>query len=181
MARGLVKILLCLTLLSFMRKAKAEDDSEYSYEDYDEISLANISSKAGHRLVGGRLSATDKYQFIVGWNMFGIDATAACTGSLLTPNWFLSAAHCNPVMKPNKPGHKQRVKKCVAKTKKGKSYSDGYLRLQCKTLSGGDLELKIEPQGKAWHGVDNILDRESRRMGHEVDIKLEDMTSPWLS
>merc|ERR1719244_1917720 len=91
---------------------------------------------SGDRLVGGRLTRTYKYPFLVGWNMFGRDATMACTGSLITPTYFVSAAHCNSIIEQEEPARKSRREECVKATKTGGSIK--------KNIFGSDFHIKCK-------------------------------------
>ena len=49
---------------------------------------------------GQSLTEIRKFPFIVGWNQYGLESAGqlACTGSLITPHYFLSASHCNNIL-----------------------------------------------------------------------------------
>ena len=108
-------------------------------------------------IVGGHRIGSQEYPFIIHWNK--------CTASLITPSYFISAAHCILPFK-----HKRlenRMKKCVEKTENGKFVYSRRLeaKIQCRKLLEGHWEVVTEPKTIAWIGVDNFYDEESKKKG----------------
>ena len=144
-----------------MSEGSNNDYDEYEYSDDD---VGNIQQNAGDgsRLVGARESSTSKFPFLVGWNQQGREDTNkfACTGSLLTPRYVLSAAHCNTMLKQRN-GREEDRERCVQTTASGEWYpirgrSIKCRWLDCKRCSAPDLEVVTNPPGKAWVGIDKV-------------------------
>ena len=85
-----------------------------------------VGQDKGGRLVGARAAKTRDFPFLVGWNMYGLDNVFTCTGSLITPNYFISAAHCNNIIK-QKGDREENRRDCVRMIEAGQQYSkDGH-------------------------------------------------------
>ena len=146
------------------------DDYEYSEN------IKNIKSTDGSRLVGAREAQTQTFPFLVGWNQYGMDNSFSCTGSLITPSYFLSAAHCNGVLEQSEERAAKR-QECVETTARGEQYiitkffGELQLQVQCKWLQEGDLEVKTIPPGKAWIGIDDVTSNKKRNAKHMREVK----------
>ena len=76
-------------------QAALQEDDEYVYDEVDVEKLEKKKSTGGSRLVGARLGKMkEEVPFIVAINSHGSSKTSSCTGSLITPSWVLTAAHC---------------------------------------------------------------------------------------
>ena len=117
---------------------------------------------------------TQKYPFLVRWNQYGTDNSFSCSGSLLTPSYFLSAAHCNGMINQFD-GVERNRKECVETTDRGEFYTKTMmgdsLKIKCKWLPFGNLEVRTEPKGKAWIGVDDIKRNQEKNEDHMHEIK----------
>ena len=135
--------------------------NSYEYESV-ELDVKKIKSSNGDRLVGARSATTKKYPFLVGWRAdgFEFEDTFECTGSLITRSYVLSAAHCNNLIRQHE-NREERREDCVRTTARGEYYTEGVkgkfegVKLQCKWLQDKDLEIRTDPKGKAWIGVDD--------------------------
>jgi len=152
----------------------ANDNATGDYEEYqyEEVDLTKIQNKGGGRLVGAKAARTADYPFLVGWNMFGLDNIFMCTGSLLTSRYFLSAAHCNNIVEQKK-NRKAKRRECVRYTRNGKDYfhKSRMLKIKCFYLPTGDFEVRTEPKGKAWIGIDDIHANEVKNARQMSEIK----------
>ena len=106
--------------------------------------------------------------------MFGVDNTFMCTGSLITPSYFISAAHCNNLVKQDGDREANR-RECVRMTEAGRQYSNypyfKHLKIKCKFLKSGDFEIRTEPKGKAWMGVNDVNRNSAENARHSSEIK----------
>jgi len=148
--------------------------NEFSKEDTKETIHADYSNSYDYSdyidyydyLVGGKTAKTKKFPFLVGWNKYGIKNKFTCTGSLITPTYFISAAHCFK-LNNNLTKEKEIKELCVPDA----GLSKLGIQLQCKWLPGKDLEIRTVPKGKAWLGVDDVnLDYEKNEKSM-VEIK----------
>lgn len=159
---------------------KAEDD-EYQY-DMDEGK--KDESGDGDRIVGGKLSSTKEFSFMVGWNQYGMPRMAACTGSLLTPTYFLSAAHCNGILiDSNREEAENLRKKCVSATEGGGSYPALFpqggkkmtFKLKCSWIKLKSMppafEIISDPPALALVGLDDASTSEAGANEVKVNIK----------
>jgi len=128
------------------------ENDEYHYVDEDEV---NVKKSGGNRLVGARAAKTQQFPFLVGWISNGMEGYIGCTGSLITPRYVISAAHCNGFI--NQEDTQGNRDACVKMTDAGKEYSGQKgAMLQCKWLPSGDFEIRTNPKSKAYLGVDDI-------------------------
>jgi len=140
-------------------KLNSTDGDSYEYSEID-ISKINKTDD-GDRLVGARAARHINYPFLVGWNPYGFDNMFACTGSLISPSYVLSAAHCNGLLKQHNARDRVR-QECVEATKRGEFYGGGMSRMKCKWLhcesryGCTDLEIITEKKGKVWIGIDDV-------------------------
>merc|ERR1719222_653123 len=138
----------------------------------------------GDRLVGGKISNTRVFPFVVGWNQHGFPNQMSCSGSLITPTYFLSAAHCNNILILHKDKDKidEYREKCVKATERNENYKvlvgQPGLRetfeyhLKCRWLKKtAAFEIFSDPPGKAWLGVNNINHKRVNPRREEVAIK----------
>ena len=129
-----------------------DEDSEYVYTD---VNLENLKKSNGNRLVGARAAKTQQFPFLVGWSTNGMEGYIGCTGSLITPRYVITAAHCNGFI--NQENTKRNRDKCVEVTDSGREYEgERGMRLQCRWLPSGDFEMMTNPKAKAYLGVDDI-------------------------
>jgi len=169
-------ILLAVTSQGLSESSNTDYD-EYEYSD-DDVGNIQQSDGDGSRLVGARESSTSKFPFLVGWNQYGMNNMFACTGSLLTPRWILSAAHCNNMLK-QKNGRQEDRERCVQTTESGEWYpipGRGSARMKCRWLDCGldcspDLEVRTDPPGKAWIGIDKVKENQQKNLGNVREIK----------
>ena len=135
----------------------ADDSYEYVYESL-ESDTKMVKPSNGFRLVGARSANTTQFPFLVGLNQYGQGNVFTCTGFLITPSYFITAAHCNTFIKQHK-NREERWEACVRTTARGEYYTEGVMyediKLQCKWLQDRDLEIRTDPKGKAWIGVDD--------------------------
>merc|ERR1711915_1063823 len=124
------------------------EEYEYEYEDID----PNQEWFDPTRLIGAGLGSTKKMPFLVGLDVKNIGSV--CTGSLITPNYVLSAYHCF-VMPPT-------VDLCLKATAEQGEYKSNYSSkvridtMQCE-LQGDDIHLKlVNPLGIAFFGIGNV-------------------------
>jgi len=162
------KIGIIFALLQLL-KSQPTDEYEYKYDDDDGQTAGN----EGTRLVGAKAASTYEYPFLVGWNSFGMDDTFSCTGSLITSRYFISAAHCNNLIN-QKSDREYTREKCAEDTKARGSYSGKYsfrMQIMCKFLPSGDFEIRTEPKGKAWMGIDNLHANRESNSQYSSEIK----------
>merc|ERR1712215_544919 len=138
--------------------AKAQDD-EYEYNDEGD-NLQSLPGDDGDRLVGGKIAKRNDYPFLVGWNQQGMDRALLCTGSLISPTYFISAAHCNGILTDsNRENFEVERQKCVKATNQGGSHtaqSNGMsFQLKCKILPFHGFEIIADPPGKAYLGIED--------------------------
>jgi len=170
----LCEVFLLAQFLNFKLVTCEEATTEAAYE-YEEGEGEDLVGKdKGGRLVGARAAKTSDFPFLVGWNMYGLDNVFTCTGSLITPNYFISAAHCNNIIK-QKGDREEHRQDCVRMTEAGQQYSNyqifSHLKIKCKFLPSGDFEIRTEPKGKAWMGIDNINANSVSNARHSSEIK----------
>ena len=153
----------------------ASNNSEYDEYEYSDEDVENIQQNDGNRLVGARASSTSRFPFLVGWNQYGVDNRFFCTGSLLTPKFILSAAHCNNML--NKRELEEDREQCVQTTANGQWYPISRKRsikckwLKCQKCRAPDLEVITNPPGKAWIGVDKATENEQKNLTNMHEIK----------
>jgi len=174
------------TALSLQVDPGGEAES-YEYVDEKEIDSRENEEKGmddGDRLVGGKISSTRVFPFVVGWNQHGFPNQMSCSGSLITPTYVLSAAHCNNIVILNKDKdtideHRQE---CVEATERNEDYKvlvaqpglreTFEYKLKCRWLKKTEaFEILAEPPGKAWLGVNNINQKRVNPRREEVAIK----------
>jgi len=174
-------ILLAVTSQGLSESSNTDYD-EYEYSD-DDVGNIQQSDGDGSRLVGARESSTSKFPFLVGWNKDGSDnqfAQFSCTGSLLTPRYVLSAAHCNNML-DQRNGREEERERCVQTTASGQWYkfknNKGLERsikcrwLDCRGCSAPDLEVITNPPGKAWVGIDKVKTNQEKNLENMHEIK----------
>jgi len=141
------------------------DDYDYEYTDDDEIDI----SQAGTRLVGASRADAEQLSFLVGYNLeMEDDEHSRCTGSLITSQWMISAAHCIlPIVQT------ENIQKCVEQTKGGGTYtSTEGRRITCFLMKDGSIKMGLQPMGKAWVGVSDITTFNNNHKGRIVDIDM---------
>jgi len=156
----------------------ASSNTDYDEYEYSDDNVENIQQNDGNRLVGARESSTTKFPFLVGWNQYGIDKMFACTGSLLTPKYVLSAAHCNNMLEQGN-GRQDAREQCVKTTASGQWYriSGGMDRrikcrwLECKRCRVPSLEVITNPPAKAWIGIDKVKENHQKNQANMHEIK----------
>jgi len=146
-------------------------------DDYDENAEDEAAdSDTGQRLVGASRASTGmNYPFVVGYNLFSqngengdpIDYTA-CTGSLITPYWFISAAHCISGMVIAF----EEQKDCIKSTKQEKEYTrENGVSLFCTEIQDGNVKIKItNTEGFAYFGVVDVNNPEEVAKGDKIEI-----------
>ena len=158
------------------------DSSEIS----DAERIKSIKKTGGSRLVGARTAEhTSEAPFLVGYNIFGVNYVL-CTGTLITPTFVLTAAHC--AMDYFKTGRRLRRKEhCLRRTKAGKTYRGRKavrrkrFKLECRIIVTTDpktneevrnLEIiSLSPRGKVWLGRDFINSTKNIKKGEISKIK----------
>jgi hypothetical protein len=72
-------------------------------------------------------------------------------------------------------GVEKNREECVETTARGEYYTKTKLgdnfKLRCKRLKSGDLEIRTEPKGKAWVGVDDVKKNIASNKEHMSEIK----------
>jgi len=138
-----------IILFSAVLQISQGDDEEYEYVDDDET---DIVSK-GTRLVGASRADAEQLSFLVGYNLniFG-GKYSTCTGSLITNQWMISAAHCILAIVDT-----ENIPKCVDKTNRGAPYKNTEGReITCHLMEDGSIKIGLKPMGTAWVGVSDI-------------------------
>jgi len=158
-----------LIVSSFVIFTIKGDTDSYEYDENPDQQF-NTNDGDGDRLVGGRITRSEEYPFVIGWNMMGLEDYTSCTGSLITPTYFLTAAHCSGVLtdKDRKNFRKLRAD-CVAATKSRGSYKNGNTELKCRWLNHKAFEIISSPPGKAWLGRSDV--EEDTHKGDKREIK----------
>jgi len=122
--------------------------------------------------VGASRGDISKLTFLVAWNLNDIGAYSACTGTLLTKRWVLSAAHCITNILDTKD-----IDKCVSNTKvngeyqvhKG-HYSDKVIK--CIYTKNKDVKIyPITPKGAAYVGIEDVANHEAHNLGQKILIE----------
>ena len=147
------------------------DDDEYHYEENNYPDPKNAND--GSRLIGARATSTKKYPFLVGINLNLLENgfSVQCSGSLITPTYVLSAAHCNEYIRQHSGSRTKRRRKCVQNTLRG-NFTEVFMEAQmvkvkiwCKWIKDRrdndrriGLEIRSEPSAKVWMGVDDAND-----------------------
>jgi len=142
---------------------------EYEYDDRD---YGDIENQDGQRLVGASRGATKNIPFILGWNMeTGADAesvTVTCTGSMILPHWFVSAAHCIiNVVKT------EELELCVNSTKQKNAYQTESTKrvVKCVLLPSNDIKIEtVKPQGMAYLGMNDVNKQGGIKEGQKSKI-----------
>jgi len=154
-------LIFCFKVLGTLGQEEAEE--EYIYDEDD-----SIESK-GTRIVGASLGDTKEVPFLVGYNIEGIRHISTCTGSLITRQFVLSAAHCLDNIVTT-----ELLSKCVQMTKRGKSLltpSRPSHRLTCERYVDGSTKINLlHPKGAAYVGVNNISQFNPYGQGEMIQI-----------
>jgi len=131
-------------------------DDEYEYVNPEDQQHISNPEGDGDRLVGGRITQSWQYPFVVGWNGQGYTGTS-CTGSLITQTYFLTAAHCSGDMTDHDRKNFRKIRNaCVEATKSRGSYKLGVKELKCRWLRYKAFEIIVSPPGKAWLGRTDV-------------------------
>jgi len=154
---------------SFVLKtcATSEDPDEYQYGDEDaDLEKIVKNDDDGSRLVGARAAKHEEdAPFLVALNIHG-QTFSSCTGSLITPTFLITAAHCTDYIP--KSGRLEKNKQCVEKTAAGGKFHIGSFTLQCRIVTTFERKHKqririqnleivsLNPIGKAWMGVNDM-------------------------
>ena len=158
----------------YLLQGLAKDSYEYFEEEDESLEDSDDESslEGGDYIVGGRAVSTTKFPFLVGWNSAGMNKFS-CSGIVLTPRYFLSAAHCNTMIDQLEEREEKR-KLCVMITATGQSYKSDMRNLKlkcrwlkCKKCKDQDLEVITEPKGRAWINVENEENANEENM-HEI-------------
>jgi len=149
-------------------KSYEEPGTEEDYVYDDGAAAEADENDAGQRLVGAsKAKGNDKLPFIVGYNLNGFGGDfeyTACTGSLITANWIISAAHCVGMIITA-----EEIEKCAKKGKNEKT-SRGY-NVLCTEFAGGNV--KIQPtviRGWAYFGVVDVNNKKEVEEGTKLEI-----------
>lgn len=126
--------------------------------------MENIKKSDGTRLVGARAADHgSQAPFLVALNIHG-QTWSACTGSLITPIFLITASHCTDYIP--KSGRLEKNKQCVEQTAAGQKYHSNRFTLQCRIVTTFERKKKqrinnleivsLNPIGKAWMGVNDM-------------------------
>jgi len=159
----IVFLVLFFKLLGILGQKETED--EYIYDDDESIEISK-----GTRIVGANLGHTSEVPFLVGYNVDGLKYHFSdCTGSLITRQFVISAAHC--VLNILR---RELLRKCVKMTKRGKSFVDPYrpsYRVTCERYVDGSTKINLlHPKGAAYVGVNNIAQFNPYGQGEMIQI-----------
>ena len=100
-----------------------------------------IFGMAAHRKT---TNEAKKYPFLVGFNPKGVNRST-CTGTMITKEWFLTAAHCTDLFDQTR--RETLNEECVKATKKGSFYKTLYERKN--KMVELKLKCRFENQGNA--------------------------------
>ena len=104
-------------------------------------------------IIGGQVASTEEFPFLVAWHPFR-KHTFSCTGVLITSTFVLSASHCLRIFRRKDVELAKR--ECVNQTHtKGFYVEKQGIRLHCKTLAHGDIEITSKPSGRVWLGIND--------------------------
>merc|ERR1712002_514871 len=166
--RRFYKILFVLVFCKLVGAFGQEDIDEYVYDDIDAL-----DSDKGTRLVGASLGHTNDLPFLVGYHILGdVPHQSGCTGSLITRQYVITAAHCIVTVLPT-----EMIDKCLKSTKRGiptitrNKRSFIRYKVTCERYVDGSIKMNLlEPNGKAFVGVDNIRKFSSSSQGEMIPI-----------
>jgi len=144
---------------------KAGEDYEYQYDD-DAESKVDIE-KGGARLVGASKGDATRLTFLVGYKIDSAKSHhSTCTGTLISPQWIISAAHCITDLVDTKD-----LRKCAQVTRNGGAFTYKRNKVKCTYFARGNIKIDIvSPEGVAYLGVADINKFEERVAGEKTKI-----------
>jgi len=159
-----------LQCILFLKVLSSLSDFDYEYED---VTIEKNNSD-GARLVGAAATSFETVPFIVAINsFFDNEQRTSCTGSLITPTFVLTAAHCTEYIPQREGNVESRNKACVRDSTNGGVYEvEPGREIKCRYIMFRDLESNVtlknleitlvKPKGRVWVGVDDLRNRNFR-------------------